>query len=944
MNTAIKYFTGVLLLLLLFACPETPDTNPFDPECPKEKWTPANFKAVQSENKLDLTWEQDNMHISGFKIDRKVGTSDWSNVASLEKTVTSWSDSDLKGGEVHQYRLYAYAGDNISNTVPASITPIIKALVSILQASNLQPTSVTFNGSVNANGSLTTVSFLYKKKSSSDWISVDANIKTIEGKTVVSVYANISNLSPGEEYNFKIKAVNSSGEVLSAEQSFKTPDFDVSPPTREVSWQAGTTTFSVNSGIEWNVTKDASWITVVKTNNTTLTANYTENTEGSPRTGNITVTATGGIEKRVTVVQAAKPKLDVSPPSRDVTWQAGTTNFTVNANIDWNVTKDASWLTVTKTNNTTISITYTENTGTNSRTANIKVTGGGFEKTVTVIQGVKAPTELLISPVSREVTPVAGTTTFSVTSNVDWSIKSVSASWINATKTNNTTINVSYTANTTTSSRSATITISGGGNEKTVTVIQEKPETIILEVTPNTIEVNSAAGITSFTVNSNIDWSVEDDASWLTATKPGSTEISVSYQTNATTNSRTATITVSGGGKTITVKVIQAASVILDVTPSSMEVTPVAGTTTFSVNSNVTWSIKNVSASWLVATKSNNTTINVSYTANSTTSSRSATITVTGGGIDKTVTVIQKKPETVVLEVTPDSREVNSAAGITSFSVNSNIDWSVEDDASWLTATKPSSTGISVSYQTNATTISRTATITVSGGGKTITVKVIQAATIDKGTFVDVRDNNTYKWVKIGNQIWMADNLAYLPAVSPPTMGSDTVPFYYVYGYNGNKVNEAKATDNYKTYGVLYNWHAAVAACPSGWHLPTNADWSELENYLIANGYNYDNTTTGNKIAKSLSAETNWKTSSNTGAVGNILSDNNKSGFSGLPGGGRVNSGNFVNIDYHGGWWSSTDYSTDSKWHRLLINSGIEFYLTSHGKEGALSVRYVRDY
>jgi uncharacterized protein (TIGR02145 family) len=64
------------------------------------------------------------------------------------------------------------------------------------------------------------------------------------------------------------------------------------------------------------------------------------------------------------------------------------------------------------------------------------------------------------------------------------------------------------------------------------------------------------------------------------------------------------------------------------------------------------------------------------------------------------------------------------------------------------------------------------------------------------------------------------------------------------YDYNGTSVTDAKATDNYKTYGVLYNWPAAKAACPPGWHLPTDAEWTALENYLIANGYNYDGTTT----------------------------------------------------------------------------------------------------
>jgi hypothetical protein len=770
MKTSIKLFLKILFLFAFSIACEKDITNPFDPDCPKEIWTPKNFQVVQAENKLDLTWQQDNLNITGFKIERKVGTMDWSNVASPGKTTTSWSDSDLKGGEVHQYRLYAYAGDNISNTVTGNLTPILKANVVALAASNIQVFTATLNGSVNANGSLTTVTFLYKKKSSSDWISVDANNKTVDGKTVVSVSANISNLSPGEEYNFKLKAVNSSGEALSTEQTFKTPDFDVSPSSNEVSWQAGSAIFTVNSGVEWNVAKDASWLTVFKTNNTTITANYTENTESNPRTGNITVTGTGGIEKKVSVVQAAKPTLEISPENREVTYQAGTTNFTVNSNIDWNVTKDASWLTVTKTNNTTISITYTENTTNNSRTANIKVSGGGLEKTVTVNQGVKAPPELVISPVSREVNPVAGTTTFSVASNVDWSVKSVSASWVKATKTNNTTISISYEANAGNVSRSASITISGGGIEKTVTVIQAG---IILTVTPTSREVTPVAGTTSFTVNSNVTWSIKNvSATWLTATKANNTTINVSFNENTTTNSRSATITLTAGAveKTVTVTQNKPVPVVLQVTPNSREVGPESGTTSFTVNSNVEW-IPSESSTWLTATKTNSTTISVNFMANTSTNSRSASIKVSGGGIEKTVSVIQQEP---TLVVNPSSIILPWQGGSSSITVNSNVNWNFTKDASWLNVSKTNNTTLSISCVANSTVNSKTASINVSGGGLVRNITVTQPGICDidpDSRRVSWKAGSTNFSVNTGVGWSLTDNATWLTATK--TSGSN---------------------------------------------------------------------------------------------------------------------------------------------------------------------------
>lgn len=94
------------------------------------------------------------------------------------------------------------------------------------------------------------------------------------------------------------------------------------------------------------------------------------------------------------------------------------------------------------------------------------------------------------------------------------------------------------------------------------------------------------------------------------------------------------------------------------------------------------------------------------------------------------------------------------------------------------------------------------------------------------GTFTDSRDGKVYNIVTIGKQFWMAENLAYLPSVVDPGTGSYTEPYYSVYGYNGTDVAAAKATENYQTYGVLYNWPAAMTACPEGWHLPSDAEWT----------------------------------------------------------------------------------------------------------------------
>jgi uncharacterized protein (TIGR02145 family) len=102
-----------------------------------------------------------------------------------------------------------------------------------------------------------------------------------------------------------------------------------------------------------------------------------------------------------------------------------------------------------------------------------------------------------------------------------------------------------------------------------------------------------------------------------------------------------------------------------------------------------------------------------------------------------------------------------------------------------------------------------------------------------------------------------------IPLVTDNTAWSNlSTPGYCWYGNNAA---------NKDTYGALYNWYTVNTGilCPTCWHVPTDADWITMQNYLIANGFNYDGTTTGNKYAKALASTSGWTVSSITGAVGN---------------------------------------------------------------------------
>jgi uncharacterized protein (TIGR02145 family) len=193
----------------------------------------------------------------------------------------------------------------------------------------------------------------------------------------------------------------------------------------------------------------------------------------------------------------------------------------------------------------------------------------------------------------------------------------------------------------------------------------------------------------------------------------------------------------------------------------------------------------------------------------------------------------------------------------------------------------------------------------------------------NNGTFKDSRDQQEYKWVRIGEQIWMAENLAFLPSVNQIASGSETEKFYYVYGYNGNDVNEAQTNTNYQTYGVLYNWPAAMVACPSGWHLSSDMDWNNLGTYLTSD------------VGKKLKGISGWLDNGN---------GDNSTGFDAVPGGAGI-IGSQSDIGKTAFFWTSTISDASQYWYRYLLgwsNDGI-YHASAPGKSPAFSVRCLKD-
>lgn len=218
-------------------------------------------------------------------------------------------------------------------------------------------------------------------------------------------------------------------------------------------------------------------------------------------------------------------------------------------------------------------------------------------------------------------------------------------------------------------------------------------------------------------------------------------------------------------------------------------------------------------------------------------------------------------------------------------------------------------------------------------------INVLIEGTLKTGVISDI-EGNCYRTVTIGNQLWMAENLKYLPSVVGPSTGSNTTPYYYVYGYDGTVVADAKATANYTTYGVLYNYPAAMngaisstadpsgvqGVCPTGWHLPSDLEWIILTNYL-------DEEYAGGKLKET--GTSHWITP-NIGAT-------NVTGFTALPGGRRSTYGSFDYIGSFGFWWSATELNATDAWGRGMYFNYDDVGRNYHSKEMGFSVRCIKD-
>jgi uncharacterized protein (TIGR02145 family) len=230
-----------------------------------------------------------------------------------------------------------------------------------------------------------------------------------------------------------------------------------------------------------------------------------------------------------------------------------------------------------------------------------------------------------------------------------------------------------------------------------------------------------------------------------------------------------------------------------------------------------------------------------------------------------------------------------------------------------------------------------TAYFAINVGGKTCNFSRIINSPPSLGSNISDVDGNSYKTVNIGNQTWMAENLKVskyndgtdIPNIEINTDWEKNTTGAWCY-YNNDEANNAK-------YGKLYNWYALSTTtngdknvCPTGWHVPNDAEWTVLTDYLG-----------GLSLAGGQMREvgiTSWD-SPNTGATNTSL-------FTGIPGGVRTFGGIFSSIGNRSWWWSSTLYSMSNSinaGYLILENNQAYTYILKIDPQLGFSVRCIKD-
>ena len=552
----------------------------------------------------------------------------------------------------------------------------------------------------------------------------------------------------------------------------KQPEITLNATVTDFSTDGGSNEITFTSSVAWTAevvnTRADAWCSINPTSGPAGTANITvttkENDTPDDRTASIIIKA-GTVSKTINVSQKQKDALTVTSSKFEVGAEGGEITIEVKANIDFEYAIDETakeWITYQTTRamkTSTLVFKVAKNNEVEKREGKIAIKSGDFNEVVTIYQAGEKPS-IVITENEYVVSSDSNTIAVEVTSNVDVTVEiPADVDWISENTTRATSTNTyrfDILPNESYDQRSAEIkfTNKANGLSETVSVVQTQKDALIVAKT--NYYVGSNGGNIHIELGHNIDFDIEISDDWITKidTRAFSTEtLTFDVAKNRSYNSRKGTITFKSKDSSLTqtVEIFQSQRDALIISNNDIVVSDDGGIVEFNIQSNVNFSVSAPNVDWVRAiTTRGLTTHKLQYEVdpNTTYDSREAKIIVTNTENNKseTITITQAQKDAIVLA--KSMYEFDIEGGELDLEVQTNVDLNVtiSDDAqSWIHQIETRGLETKTLYfniDACDENISRSATITITGGNATQEISIKQELMIPTNQIWYTTENN----------------------------------------------------------------------------------------------------------------------------------------------------------------------------------------------------------
>lgn len=414
----------------------------------------------------------------------------------------NFSHLNLTPATTYYYKAFSINGENLySSGVTASATTMAEPPTISVNPLTLTVPALSGTSSVNvvSNTAWTAVSnepwcIVTPGGNGTGMLQVNytSNIVALERSAIITV--SVLGLEP---------------VVVNVIQVGAAPTLSLTPTNFFVGTEAGSADVEINSNAQWTVTSNADWCVPTPSGfgDGIISLVHQENTWAAERTATVIVSVNGLSDQSIVLTQAAAiPVLVVEPLLANVPATPGSVDFNINANFNWTTTTDASWITI-PTNGSGSGIMnaqYSANMTFVERSAVITIHGNEIQQELSVIQAA-GEAVVYVSPMTPEVTYLAGTTNLTVTSNADWTATD-DADWttITASGSGNGTIVVDYAQNPLHAQRIANISVAVAGKTPVVVQLKQRESEVgIEENTLDGIRIYPNPATTQFVIEAN---------------------------------------------------------------------------------------------------------------------------------------------------------------------------------------------------------------------------------------------------------------------------------------------------------------------------------------------------------------------------------------------------------------------------------------------------------